>query len=229
MATTIIQRIVGGIPDNRIQLSNSQFGRAITIPATWSKVRVGIHFDMTDSGGSLTGNPKFYMGLGHGTTNMIGSATCDHFVGLKSNGATWTRFAAYYNQGTASIIGMKKVGVAETSAGGLNSGPMTIGHDAGGVGTDRTYLNLTITKGSPNYGLNLTYNTGGGAPDSTSDYFQGIVCVQPEQATAAYTVAGIINLAVDEAVDGILNTVQIYWDHTDSKIEICDLAVAIVA
>ena len=83
MATKTILRSVGGVNDVRAALSNSTLRRLLSIGSNWTKLRVGVRMSILDSGGNITGSPRFVIGLCASSGNPVnnGSATTGHFVG----------------------------------------------------------------------------------------------------------------------------------------------------
>lgn len=225
MATTIIQRTIGGSPEKAIQLNNSQFGRPISLPSGWGKIRVGLRCHCTDPGAGVN-SVGWFVGVGHGTTNMIGSASCDHWAGVAiSAGDLWSRNATMMF-GVATQ-GAKKVGAVLTYSVGQIGAAFAIANGAALAAADRNVWLVDITKGSPNYTFNMMAITV--APsDFTSAYF----LTQMNLSVPAFTnngFGGDQTVAVDESVDGTFDAVQIYWNRADFLMEICDLAVAVLS
>jgi hypothetical protein len=89
-------------------------------------------------------------------------------------------------------------------------------------------LVVDITKGSPNYTLNLIFNSGVGSNLSISQnqFYDSII--QPSfPATVngqSYTTGGNVTIAASEAT-GTFNGVGLWHNHSDFCAEILDLAV----
>lgn len=224
MGAIIYQRTISGSPDNAIQLSSGQFGRLVTLPTGWSKVRVGLHCHCTDPGVAVS-SVSFFVGLGAGTTNMIGDRTTDHFVGTLITAADlWSRGATLMTG--ISVAAGKKVGTTTTVGGAISAGA-ALPNQAAGAGTDRDVWLVDITKGSPNYTVAL-FGIAVGPADYTSTYFLS----QMPLLAPVFGADGVIGsgtVAVNEAVDGTLNAVQVSWNRSDFMLEIVDLAVALLA
>lgn len=224
----MVNRVIGGNNDKRAEFSNGKLGRPISIPSNWGVVRVGIRIDMTNTGANLAG-PQLNLGLGHGTTNMIGDATTDHFVGLQVIDQ-WDYFAGpphHYNQHFGNrTYATKRVGVTLTQTTSLVTF-QAIGCGAALGEANRTALMLTITKGSPNYQLQVLWCTSASADLSKTIFDTQMIAPTPTITNHATGAAA--SLAVNEAVDGTLDTVQVYWSYATALFEVSDLAVAVLS
>jgi hypothetical protein len=231
MASTIMLRNIGGVDEKALQLNNSQFGRLINLPSTWSVIRVGVRVHCTDSGGNLLGTPRFALGFGAGVTNMVGVNTCQHFVGVVSGAPSWVRNATFYSMGTASWFGAKRVGatITQTASDIVASTTVGLWNQAAGAGTDRALFIVEITKGSPNYSFKCLVNIGAVATDFTREAFLNQLENNPPSATNHQWTAAPQTLAVDEGANGTLNAIQCWWDQADVSIELCDIAWAVIS
>lgn len=228
MASTILSRTISSVVDKRIVLSNSQFSRPHGI-TTWTTLRIGLRMIMNNIGASLTGTPRFYVGLGSGTTNMIMDATTDNWCGIVSN-ATWTYAAGPpVRYSVNPVHGGKKVGTTLTLTASAVDPSDSVIFMADATTTNRFLYFVEITKGSPNYTLNLQSfrinpTTAGDA--TAADFLAQVVQSAPlftnHQNGTART------LAVDEST-GTFDHVCIGWDQVSPTIEICDLAVVKLA
>lgn len=230
MGASIISRVIGGVNETRIELNCGQFGRPVTLPTGWNVVRVGIRLDMTNIA-SFISFPQFNMGLGHGTTNMIGDATTDHFVGMQVSDQ-WDYTAGppqHYTQHYGNrTYATKRVGTTTTFSASTMATFQDIGCGAAAGEAHRSMLFVTFTKGSPNYTLSNFWCVAAGGLDVTqAQFLTQMVAAVPAYANHSNSAARAI--AVDEAVDGTLNAVQLYWAHNGALINICDLAVAFIS
>lgn len=225
-------RTVSAVDDKRIVLSNSQFARPIPFGTTWNKIRIGVRLDCTTSGGNLTGTPRFAVGLCSGNTDLYGDATTTHFVGVRTNEATWTLTNSNrYLVNGSTLSPHKKVGTIFTAGTAFFPGVQWgIGAGAATPVADRTQFILEITKGSPNFTLQMLgwINPGGvAAPVDNSDVaFYTNMEGAGNPAATNHTFSAANTLAVDEGVSGSFDHINIFWDRTTSEIELSDLAVA---
>lgn len=226
MATTIKERTFSAVVEKAIQLSNSQFGRPVTLPVAWSKVRVGLRIHFTNNGGgAIIGTPRLAVGLGSGTANMVGDATTTNFIGAYTDDSNNWDTNAGPSYVCSSVVCMKKVGATITTGSALHSFVPGAGADTGTA--KRVMFFLDITKGSPNYTLQL-YTSVGAPPGDVSNgsFLSNMLVAVPSYSSHSQGTAQ--TLAFDE-VAGALDTVQVYWNRSDALAEVCDVAVALLA
>lgn len=222
MSATIVT--VSG--SKRCDLSNGQALRRPIYLSSWTTVRIGLRLCFP-SAASLVGTPGLYVGMGSGTTNGIGDATTTNWIGVKTDGATWTRTLSGA-QAYASMAGIrvhKRVGSTLTAhAGAMTANPFT-SLDAAFM----SVLLVEITKGSPNYTVNIGIATsnsgiiGINITDANMDSYMslpvgmgGIGAVTNPNIVAVTTNN---TLAMSE-VAGVLDCLQLYWDKTAAPCEL---------
>lgn len=237
-SSVIINRTISAASQNAISMANATWARPVTIPATWTKVRIGCRMHMTNSLATMTSDPIFTMGLCSGTTNQYGDTTTTHFVGQAFDNATWTFSAGppvVYNP-AVQPIGRKRVGTTNTDT--INLTPAGSGFlfnaDAAANTADRFITFIDLFKGSPNFTIHSPFHcaaTTGALADVTSAKFLFYMAqLSPAPSEGNYIATSADQtLAVDEGADGTLNAVNFYWNRADSTIEICDIAVAVLA
>lgn len=225
MAAIIKQRTISAVVSKAIQLSNAQFGRLITLPVGWSKVRVGVRLHMTDSGANLTGTPRFAIGLGSGVSAMVGDAVTTNWIGLINNNASWTRSAQTYQSEQWCVA--KKVGATLTTGTTVIAAAAYYPNQAATSTADRALRFVDITKGSPNYTLTGFYKNDPTVADvSAATFLSQMILASP---AVTFHQTGTNQVIAFSEVAGTLDAVQIWWDHADALFEICDLAVAVLA
>ncbi|MCL4179175.1 MAG: hypothetical protein KJ072_15715 [Verrucomicrobia bacterium] len=232
MATKTLLRTISGIDDVRAALNNSTMRRLLSIGTDWTKVRVGIRFSVADTGADLGSTPFLAMGLCSGTANPVnnGSASTDHFVGMRTVDATWGRSAAtppYWICSTYAVLVSKRIGTTWTNTGGTNNFWYAWYVSAGT--SYRQFFFLDITKGSPNFTLRATGRSGvhqNPTFDCSKEYFLERMTQPTPSYENDHSQGGDNTLAVSEATNGYLNAVNIAWDRTNPKWEISDVAVA---
>lgn len=244
-------RTISAATETAIQMSNSTWARSVTLPGSWNTVRLGWRWHFTDSGANLTGNPNFAAGLLSGTANQFGDATTSHFLGFlitsafSDAAATWTRYATAGPTGgpTYEIGGqpdfVKRIGTTNTNGGSMGiGGNMAYGAAAASAAADRIEMMFNITKGSPNYTLQailMPGNSGGlgvTASDVSSASFltaMAQVSPTPPGGGAGYGSGGNRTIAVSEGTNGTFDSINFYWNRTDALVELCDVAVAVIA
>ena len=249
MASIIIARTIGGQTETAIQMANSTWARPVALPSAWSKVRVGIRFHMTSTGGDLTGGAMFAMGLCSGTVNQFGDATTQNFVGAQfgydAAGAVQTYLYTTSSVGTPNYYlsnvwttAITRVGTTNTFSAALLSNPSSndfiFQADAAASYADRGVLFVDITKGSPNFSIFLPATLNGQSGVTVHDFsssdflnFMGQAAPAPTGYTNMFSLTK--TLAVDEVANGTLNSVALYWNRVDALWEICDVALAVLA
>lgn len=211
--------------DRRIVLSNGQFGRPVTLPASWASVRFGIRVEMT-YGGALSNN-IFRFGIGSGTTNMIGDATCTNFIGAMTSNIAWIDGGDYYNTGGGAgsgWFGFTKVGSTETPYWTYTIGPNYpyLWHTAS-TSPYRSLWLVSITKGSPNYTVDMMARSASSSDVSSTQFLNAML----SGSLTGHTWGTHSAVLACSEVAGTFNSVQMMWNRTDCQIEISDIAVAV--
>jgi hypothetical protein len=224
MATKTIVRDIGGVQDVRAGLDNSTLRRLMSIGSNWSNIRIGLRISMQDPGVDLTSTPIFAVGVCSGTANPFnnGSATTTHWVGARTNMPTWTRQTSpinWYAVGNNIVLPSKRVGTTFTD------GTIVLGGWTFQIGTDKRHcVFLDITKGSPNFTINLFVKSDLTDFDVSKDLFlQQVALSSPTITGHGWGTAR--TLAVDEASDGYLDAVNVSWDRSSPKFELSDIAI----
>jgi hypothetical protein len=81
--------------DKGAVLANASMARPLELPSNWLTLQIGILFGFTT--GSLidiSGNPRWYIGLCSGSTNIVGDSTVGHFMGFRTGDSTISRNSA---------------------------------------------------------------------------------------------------------------------------------------
>jgi len=227
MAITILDRTISAVVDKRIVVSNGTFVRPIPFGTSWTQLRFGIRVAMRDSGGNLTGTPRFVMGVCSGSTNIYGDATTDNFAGVRTVQGTWTRAATNYEAATNFWAATKKVGSTITDGTTLNTSQRWANGAASAV-ADRQVLFVDVNKGSPNYTFDIFRLPSGG---TLNDISRTTFLEQMEVAAPAITGYATVTptaLAVDET-GGSFDHISFFWDRTTPEFEISDIAISRLA
>lgn len=225
-APTVIQRTIAAAAEVAFSLSNAAIARSVALPPAWSKVRIGARLHTTNSGANLTGTPRFAFGLCKGTTNILGTASVDHFAGLISTQATWlAQGGPFY--GAVSCAPAKKVGAVLT-VGTDFSVNAVYPSNAAAAGADRVLHFIDITKGSPNYTFQAFYQNSGTIADvSAATFLTQMQAATPSLSNHAQSTG--VALAVDEGANGTFDAIQWFCDQTTIAFELCDIAVVQLA
>lgn len=219
MASTIVQRTINAVTDLTIDMPNSSWGRPIVLPSTWSKVRFGMRMHCVGNVAVTGLNAAF--GFCSGTTALPGDFNTTNFVGMGYNAVS----GGGAGQIDAFFQPMTKVGTTTTFGANLLHGflPQNVANTF-----DTELLFVDITKGSPNYSINIFGPTtnGGVNPATAADFLTQVVQATPAFGFHSYSAAGTI--AASE-VAGAFNAVTAWWGSALTVFEITDHAVVLLA
>lgn len=223
MADIIRVRTISSATETAISMANGTFARLVSIGTSWNTIRVGIRLHMDDNGGALASTPRFAIGFSAGTANQFGDSSTTHFVGVVSTSTSWAYQTTFHN--ATNFAPAKRVSTT------LTTGTTLIANGAINIGltlANRGLIFCDVTKGNPNYTMNLFIpsNTTG-ADISSTTFLSQMELTTPSLGSYTYTAGQ--TLAVNEGTDGTLTAANISWDRTFPSIEICDLAVAILS
>jgi hypothetical protein len=230
MSLDIVSRTIGGELDKKFVLRNHQCARIMSFQSTWTRLRIGTRLAIEDTGGNISGTPRFYMGLlaspSAGLDNGPLSVATSHFVGVRQDGAAITRNAGPpINYGT-TIVAVTKVGT--TVGGSLSLGTAII---SGTPATSRYAWVVEFLKGSPNWtvtslglgnsasGIDVPYDAMVQAMEA--DTMAGAEAVLDAYGTYTDTATG--SLPVNEATNGFVNAVCFAWDRSTVDLEWSEL------
>jgi hypothetical protein len=206
--------------DLNVRMTNARFARQ-PLPAVfsgWSKLRVALRLKIADSGLDITGTPRFGFGLCSGNTNILGDATTTHFVGALTNVATITRnvTSPVIYTTTNELFPAKRIGSTFTFGTTFASSP------AMAVGVYSLWF-LDITKGSPNYTLQMFFRISTAGTPTNADFLTQSVAGVP--AFTAHLLQTAQTLAVDETTNGTLDHACVWWNQTTPVIDISEWRV----
>lgn len=220
MSSTIVTRVINAANDNVISMNNSSWARPISLPANWSKVRLGFraHFGPNVA---IT-NQTWAMGLCSGTTALVGDYNTTNFVGVIS-------YQGMNNSGgqvRGACKAATKVGTTLT----LGTALLTDMFGPAGAVTDNNLemFFVDITKGSPNYTVAQfgPNNNGGIAACTQAQYLTQVISAVP--AFLDHGLTGGVTIAASET-PGAFNAICAWWDNPNMLFEITDLAVVLLA
>ncbi len=233
--STIINRVVSSVQDQRILLANSNFARPHGV-ATWNKLRLGVRL-VGNGTASISGSPQLAIGFCSGTSGLFLDLSCTHFVGMVTTGG-WA-----YNQagpptppvpnnwvGNPFFKSATKIGSTLTVHSGFFSGASTA-ISADPLGLRGLYM-IDIERGSPNYTMEVFLRVGYESQHDTSveDLLTQIISTSPVLPDHLFNYSGSpVSFPVDEIGAGTLDCVTVAWDQVFSTIEVCDIAVARLA
>ncbi len=233
MSQNIVSRTISAATDKRAALASGQLMRKIEMLDNWSVMRLGLQISY-DASANATGTPLLFMGLCHdvvvGTGYADGSGTV-HCLGARmGTSSSWTYHAGppkYYDGGVPGIV-KKIAGTVTTSSFGTGFGCFLSADPV----TARTALILQITKGSPNFTLDIVAPQSSGAAaqiDCTDALFTSLM-EMGAMSNANSIISGYANwtagtIAVDQTTNGVLDSVCLHWDKSVPILEISQVAV----
>lgn len=201
-----------GSGEMAVRMTDARFARQ-PIPSVftgWTTLRVALLIRLINNGVNLTGTPRFGFGLCAGGTNILGDATTDHFAGMLSTTATWTRNATFYGQ--FSVNPAKRVNTTITTGTALTPNTLIM------TGTTSSLFFIDITKGSPDYSFQTFCRVNTTGTPALSDFLLQSVNAVPVFASHSYTAAQ--TLAVNEATDGTFDYSCVWWDQAATSMDI---------
>lgn len=235
MSEQIIQRVISAENDKRLVLFNSQCARPLSIGSNWTYLRIGIRYGVQ---GTATVAPvRLFVGLTSGVDHVWASDYCTHAAGM----LMYATSATYNATGGGNLaLGQgvqffKKVSQTETNAG------------TNYIGSSGNYLACDAPNKANVWFLDLkklggtTWQAYAGGPTAlsagylaTKSYDLLRAAMLAVNETEAYTILGVgpgtvRTGTVNEAVDGYLDSLCVYWKHPTVGLEISDLVVARLA
>lgn len=236
MSQTTLSRTVNAVEDIRVGLNNSSITRLLSIGTNWNYLRVGIRASI-DPAIYNTNNlgKNIFVGVCSGTSNgwNNGSATTTHAVGL-----------------LAPAIGNASNAPASVSSGGITGFAFYNGSGAKRIGTTITesavaLINTVYLEANSDYRAGMwlvdiekkTSPTAwniksfqmtslSATPHLTKESFLGYMGTPfASLSLGNYQTSATSTLAVDEATNGYLDSVNIFSDM-NGAVEISDVAVA---
>lgn len=220
MSKIITGRVLNGVQTRLISISNDQIGRTFQIGSNWQRLCVGIRVGI-DAGTTLL-SCGFALGVCSGTTNMYKNATTSNFFGVTGGGT------ATFSSNTFSLpfFVARKVGVTETntSVSSLLLGNMTLAGGADGR-LHTLIVQMTKTSGRIDFTTMYANNTVSGVTlQSRNDWINAMECEPLVAINGGYGLTATTGFALDEAANGVLNTVNVSWAQT-SPLVIADIGI----
>lgn len=237
---SIVQRIIRSETEKRLVLTAEQCGRVLEVGSNWSKLRIGGRISSTRYS-NWSSPPSFNIGLSAGTSNMVGDATPQHFLGVRTNSVGWIYSpsgteggALETNLSTVRIVNgvVTATGIGhQTNVYTANRPSIACAYDNGNSTQVISAIFIEITKGSPNFNVKVWSNVIGSV--SNTRVAQHVTAARFNDAMSAEAIPegngnwiaiGNTDYAIDEATNGYFNALNIAWLGTGSSFEISDAA-----
>jgi hypothetical protein len=224
MSVLITSRRINNVVDQRASLGNDQVIRLTDVGDSWTKIRLAVRITINAST-SITGTPMFYFGMCDGADGA-GSQVTINFVGLVSIDAVWN----YSSLGVPSVVQSQSQACKRSF--GVNtlvgaSTNLTITTDPVNY---RSFLAVTIDRTDP---ANTTvemiapFNVLSGVYDvSLAAFFEQLksetVVTLTDYGRTVFT--GTLDMTAAN-----LDSVNLSFNKTPNRIEICDFAYHVFA
>jgi hypothetical protein len=240
-------RLLNGRVEQFVIMSGScACARKIYLNPNWNNIRIGMRFLMTNNEATLRGPilaggfPRdFYLGFCAGTTGILSDNRPKHFIGLD-----WTASAGYTFDPGNHVYNLNGGTLSQAViniGGNTTSGNNSFGHSSIQISNNSptgniiqaTILDIKKSGINSNYTFELFGNDGGTANNFDSDLFLNHMTVVPlpqSEFAGAYVsslnaglapISGIVN----EAANGILDSLNLYWNSTGVQFHIYEVAV----
>lgn len=246
MPATIRNKTLASITEQGVKLENAQIFRKLK-NNDWNSIQIGLRMIMDDStGANPSAGSVFGFGLCSGNTNGLGSLVRGHivfastylttgaaggFVG--SSEGTDGNWRGVSSSGGSSA---KFVNDVFTSGGAWSGivGTLYFLMEPAATATNfwNTCFYLRITKGTPNWSILPIFN--GSSTLANRTRAQWLSFAESNGAASSAPIgynysAATRTIAVDEATDGVLDHVNVWWNRSAPSILITDISIARLA
>jgi len=201
--------------DRRLVLANAEVIRAPIYLDDWAQIRIGLRGAWTNVAATIAGTPRFAFGVCNGSSFGYGSSLSANVLGYRTN-HDFTRtvgtivYINPFSGGSGKFFNKVGATISDVAITGGSNGYFSADSAV------RSYVGLQITRGSPNFTLQMTAAHTGTevAIDVTDDKFTQYMEQTPLLASAGHIASNVINVPVDEVTNGVLNYFFIYWERT---------------
>lgn len=245
MSAAIETLTIGTWVDKGVVLRNSQIFRKIR-DNNWTKLNIGIRYSFVDDpGASPATGSVLSLGLCNGSDAGIGDATPRHCLaaatmsnaGAGVSQASWSRTTTeadyiYMQSRVDAFYRQRYVNGVRTSAGQWSSGlESTVAYlPRGSSFIARSALVFQVTRGSPNFSTRIITRTSTTSDVTVPTHIQFVTqIVANPPVFLRHTALSSANIAIDEATNGVLDHVNVWWNRTAPALFINDIAVTRIA
>lgn len=214
MSARIEERTIGGQADKRFVYRGTSAARLMETGNSWNTLRIGFRFALFNAA-DIDGTPRIALGACSGAEEIWGDLNVKHFVGIRTDDASWARTGTdperFNAVGTKALTNIDNTitenGSSFVTAYASNDLDVRFGWF---VELVRDASNVNVGLYGPSSGTNTI-------TDLTLEEFMTIMklgdLADISTAKANYNSRGAAKaVAVDEATDGDLNAVCFAWD-----------------
>jgi len=239
MAATIETVTIGSNTEKGVVLRNSQIFRKIR-DNSWSKLQLGMRFFFIDDPAAVpSAGAILSFGLCNGSSAGIGDATPKHCLAATtmSNlgaGVAWGRDASsgdytLLTHTWTDLYRQRYVNGVRTSAGQWSTAAVSGGAyiPKGTSYIARCALLFSIERGSPNFTINIFGRNTLGTNQTLPTRAQFISQIEATSPSILSHTAGVSStIGIDEATNGVLDHVNVWWNRSAPALFITDISVA---
>ena len=199
-----------------VEMQGARFARkpvpAVFDGGAWTKIRVALWWKSEIVYSSTpTGTPRFRVGLCSGTTNIPGDATPTNALGYVSNSASWSGYNTGANTVVHQFVCAPFTNVAGSETIGANASH-TIGLPANENSQDGGMFFVDVTKGSPNFTLQLIARKAtAAATEAETDFNAQSILATPSIGSVQICTAQTV--AFSES-NGAIDAAFVEWNPT---------------
>lgn len=244
MPATIVDETWNSQTERGVRFETVQIARKFAV-GSWSTLRIGARIWLTDSGSAPTSGSIFHFGLNSGTANLPQDASCSHFVGLRTvtnlgAAVSWSRSTTansfvQWTAGAGTVRAISKlVGTTHT--------PLTSGTSNqqlwGPVGTSVFRMGMLImqfVRASAST-MDVTLWSKRTTPSASPTLNNLLASMEASNPTTPGFVdapnanqESTTGAAVNESVDGTLDTFTIGWNRATPFFQVNDMVVMRIA
>jgi hypothetical protein len=214
-----------------LTLGSEEYARPLSIGTNWNQLRIILLCAIRADGTNNIANGGIVLGLCSGLS-PYGASNTGHFAGvcfgtIGTPLVTYTYNAnsgnPYYSAGYPQFL----VRVNGVNTIGVQSSSVNPAYASTNVRFIRSCLYISITKGSPNFTFNFQVSNSGLMATDIS--YTGLIEIA-EALTLNGSGTGLgssaVAAAVNEAANGYLDTLNIYWPRSGTPLELYGIAVA---
>jgi len=225
-----------GIDQKDSVLVGFQMARVFTVGSSWTTLRIGMRYALTDAGASLGTGPELWFGLlASPSANMANgplTGSTSHFVGVRLH-TNWTRSTSPTRY-ASSMDFSKRVSATTTN--------VAVGSNVTGADPDnvKPAIIFQMRKVGTNPVLEIVTATSGGALINTTMTLAGLKVAMNaatmadaetalDTVVAGYSLLDTNSLSVNEAANGDLTAICLAWNSGVVNVHASEAFLRVIA